>query len=247
MQQFKEGDKVEFVLLGERTTGSYVAALIFASRESRHMVKDRNRDGEWLVRDVDIWPIPKPAKPKMQAFAQGDKVEVEILLGKWREAEYLAPSAVFANAHVVVLDQTAIIFADCCIRPIARPLFATDEAVESNNWLSSVSCGEGDGKPTDNDIHTNAHGGKQSALPYRCDLFPPTAMLKLAEVLAKGATTYGDRNWRLITVNEHLNHATTHILKHHAGDTSEPHLSHAACRMLMALEISLVGMDKEAK
>jgi hypothetical protein len=73
---------------------------------------------------------------------------------------------------------------------------------------------------------------------------PPAAFLAVAGVLKAGSEKYGDRNWRLITVREHLNHALTHAYRYLSGDTAEPHLSHAACRLMMALEIELVGMDK---
>lgn len=84
---------------------------------------------------------------------------------------------------------------------------------------------------------TNEKGAKQSALPFRCDLLPAKATLAVAKVLAAGAAKYGDGNWHGIPVNDHINHAMTHIFAHLAGDTSDDHLDHAACRMLMALEI----------
>ena len=88
---------------------------------------------------------------------------------------------------------------------------------------------------------TNANGGRQSASPYRSDLFPPRAFLAVAEVLAKGAKKYGDNNWHRIEVNEHLNHCLNHIFAHLAGDGTDDHLGHAACRAMMALEIQLRG------
>jgi hypothetical protein len=93
-------------------------------------------------------------------------------------------------------------------------------------------------------IETNANGGRQSRLAERTDLLPPAAVLAVARVLKGGAAKYGDRNWRLIGVREHLNHALTHAYKYLAGDAEEPHLHNAACRLMMALEIELVGMDK---
>lgn len=93
---------------------------------------------------------------------------------------------------------------------------------------------------TDSSIEVNAQGGRQSAVPYRCDLMPPRAYLRVAEVLKKGAH-HGEENWRKITVKEHLNHALGHIHLHLSGDTSEDHLANASCRMLMALEMQIVG------
>jgi hypothetical protein len=92
-------------------------------------------------------------------------------------------------------------------------------------------------------VEVNANGGKQSRLETRSDLMPPAAFLAVAGVLKGGAEKYGDRNWRLITVREHLNHALTHAYQFLAGDAAEPHLSHAACRLMMALEVEMVGMD----
>jgi hypothetical protein len=94
------------------------------------------------------------------------------------------------------------------------------------------------------DVETNANGGRQSRLAERTDLLPPAAVLAVARVLKGGAAKYGDRNWRLIGVREHLNHALTHAYKYLAGDAEEPHLHNAACRLMMALEIELVGMDR---
>ena len=45
---------------------------------------------------------------------------------------------------------------------------------------------------------TNDKGGKQSALPYRCDLLPAQALLAIANVLHHGAVKYGPDNWRKI-------------------------------------------------
>lgn len=82
----------------------------------------------------------------------------------------------------------------------------------------------------------NEQGGKQSDSPYRCDLLPSTALLKIANVLKQGAKKYGENNWRRITQKEHLNHAITHLLAFMAGDRQDDHVSHAACRALFAME-----------
>lgn len=81
----------------------------------------------------------------------------------------------------------------------------------------------------------NAAGGKQSDIPYRCDLLPAKGVLDVARVL-KAGEKYGKDNWRLIPQSDHINHAMTHILAKQAGDASEDHLAHAACRLLFALE-----------
>lgn len=88
----------------------------------------------------------------------------------------------------------------------------------------------------------NARGGKQSALPYRFDLLPPLALAAVARVLEPGAKKYGEWNWLRITTDDNLNHALAHSFAYVARDASEghpiEHLRHAACRVLMALEIA---------
>lgn len=83
---------------------------------------------------------------------------------------------------------------------------------------------------------TNAAGAKQSATTRRLDLVPPLAILAVGEVLHHGAKKYGADNWRGIPVAEHLNHLLIHTYAYLAGDQSDDHLSHVACRALMAME-----------
>lgn len=95
-----------------------------------------------------------------------------------------------------------------------------------------------DGVAPDAPIEVKPNGAKQSASPYRCDLLPPLAILAVAKILKSGAEKYGDNNWRGLTVEDNLNHALTHILAYMAGDKSDDHVNHAACRMLFAAELS---------
>lgn len=91
---------------------------------------------------------------------------------------------------------------------------------------------------------TNDRGGKQSAVPFRCDLLPALAVLEVAKVLKAGADKYGDAaNWHAVRVGEHLNHALTHLFAFLAGDSQDDHLGHAACRLLMALDNHKAGRD----
>lgn len=92
---------------------------------------------------------------------------------------------------------------------------------------------------------TNARGGKQSASPYRLDLMPPLAALAVAKVLRHGADKYGPNNWHAIDVGDHLNHALAHLFAFLAGDGSDDHLEHAACRVLFALDQKLAGRPAE--
>lgn len=89
----------------------------------------------------------------------------------------------------------------------------------------------------DTPTETNEQGGKQSKVPYRCDLLPPLALLDVAAVLCKGLEKYPVDNWRKIDVRDHVNHAMTHLLAYLAGDKQDRHLAHAACRVLFALEL----------
>jgi hypothetical protein len=97
-------------------------------------------------------------------------------------------------------------------------------------------------------IVQNANGGKQSDTGTRCDLLPPYAALHVAAILHAGAKKYGENNWHAIGVNEHVNHALTHLYAFLAGDDLDDHLGHACCRMQMALEQQLTGrINGEAK
>lgn len=93
----------------------------------------------------------------------------------------------------------------------------------------------------------NADGGKQSGSPYRVDLVPPLATLAVASVLKEGADKYGDNNWKKIPIKDHLNHALTHAFAYLAGDKSDDHLEHLACRVLFALELAKEQAVKDSK
>jgi hypothetical protein len=92
---------------------------------------------------------------------------------------------------------------------------------------------------------TNATGGRQSDSPYRSDLLPPHALLAVARVLKHGADKYGENNWHLIPVREHIDHALTHILAYLAGDASDDHIEHAACRILFAADQQASGREEK--
>lgn len=98
-----------------------------------------------------------------------------------------------------------------------------------------------DGLGPDAPTTVNAQGGKQSLVPYRFDLLDPAAMFAMAHVMHTGAAKYGDDNWRRITVQEHINHAISHLYAHLAGDTSDDHLTHALCRAMMAKAVEAGG------
>lgn len=89
------------------------------------------------------------------------------------------------------------------------------------------------------ETYINERGGKQSMTPYGFHLLDPHAMFALARILKYGADKYGQDNWRLISVPEHLNHALQHIFAYLAGDTQDEHLEHALCRLHMAVAVAL--------
>jgi hypothetical protein len=93
------------------------------------------------------------------------------------------------------------------------------------------------GVGTDAPTVVNKQGAMQSHSPYRVDLSPPLATLHIAEVLGVGAKKYGAWNWLGIPMHDHLNHALVHAFAYLAGDTSDDHIGHFACRAMMALEI----------
>lgn len=111
---------------------------------------------------------------------------------------------------------------------------AWDETHESG-WHKSVVEGVGKDEP----MVVNENGGGQSRSLYRMDLVDPKAILATAKVLKEGADKYGAENWRLIDVDDHLNHLLIHVYAYLAGDRSDEHLSHAVCRALFALGVSL--------
>lgn len=87
---------------------------------------------------------------------------------------------------------------------------------------------------------TNDAGARQSVtLALMDQAFPWLGALKVGEVIQGGMKKYGRDNWRGLSQDEILNHVVIHLGAYFAGDKSDDHLAHAACRVLMALDISL--------
>ena len=66
------------------------------------------------------------------------------------------------------------------------------------------------------------------------------ALLHVELTLHKNTNRFGPASharWRKKTPLEHMFHAEVHIQKHLRGDRTEPHLAHAATRLLMALQL----------
>lgn len=106
-----------------------------------------------------------------------------------------------------------------------------------NEWPTRVDISEV--ASPDAPTVTNERGGSQSHIPVRFDLIDPKALFAMAAVLHEGAEKYGEDNWRLIDIRDHLNHAMMHINAYLAGDTSDDHLSHLLCRATFACGVAL--------
>lgn len=97
-----------------------------------------------------------------------------------------------------------------------------------------------EGLEPDAPVVVNDKGGKQSYMPYRFDLMDPLAMFEMTKVLREGFEKYGDNeNWRMIPIQDHINHLIVHAVAFLAGDTSDEHLSHMMCRAMFAQGVAL--------
>ena len=93
----------------------------------------------------------------------------------------------------------------------------------------------------------NKQGGKQHHRPFRMQAIPPKAILEVGKVRYIGYNDlgYDDENYKLISKTEHIGRALTHLFAYLAGDDSNDHLSHAACRILFALEMEIDSKELE--
>lgn len=99
--------------------------------------------------------------------------------------------------------------------------------------LQSVVPGVGPDAPTE----TNERGASQSKTMYAMTSLDARALLAVARVAAEGDAKHGKDNWRGIGARDHINHAIVHFYAYLAGDITDEHLAHAACRALMALAV----------
>lgn len=85
------------------------------------------------------------------------------------------------------------------------------------------------------EIITNERGARQSRIGVKFTDFSPEALLRVGRTSAEGFAKYGAGNWQKIDQADHIDHAINHLLEYQAGNTSEDHLAHAACRVLFAI------------
>ena len=73
-------------------------------------------------------------------------------------------------------------------------------------------------------------------IPFAYHLVPPRGIAKVAAVMRKGERKDRD-GWEKVPVEEHLNHALSHILCYLTNKHADHHLANAGCRILMALDL----------
>ena len=130
------------------------------------------------------------------------------------------------------------------VRPDAPVVVASAilEQKAYNKILDAPTC-KLEGVGPDAPMVVNGKGGKQSLVKGRYDLLPPLSLITVAEILGVGAEKYGEDNWKSIDSRSHICHIIQHLLAHLAGDKQDDHLGHAACRGLMALEMSILEVS----
>ena len=93
------------------------------------------------------------------------------------------------------------------------------------------------------EVTENEHGGKQHKREYRSQAVMPKALLEVSKVRYEAieVNKYEDNNYKKIPQDENIGRALTHLWSalsdgYATGLSKKDDLSHAACRILFALE-----------
>lgn len=89
----------------------------------------------------------------------------------------------------------------------------------------------------DAEMVVNDRGGMGSKMDADLTLLDPMAMMRAAVVMGVGARRYARDNWRLISIDDHLNHMLVHAYAYLAGDKQDDHLGHMLARAVMAVAV----------
>lgn len=120
-------------------------------------------------------------------------------------------------------------------------------AEAATDWLASVAeWVQPTPLPAGAAVTALANGVKHDEHKPRPELLPPRALLSVSEVLAYGARKYAPDNWRKVpdAHTRYVGAALRHVLAHLTGErldpeSGKPHLAHAVCSLLFALEFDL--------
>jgi hypothetical protein len=83
----------------------------------------------------------------------------------------------------------------------------------------------------------------QGFVPFGYHLVPRLGLARVAATMRAGELKgRAAEDWKEIPVEEHINHAINHLVMYLEGRSEYPHLAHAGCRVLMALDL-----DQEEK
>jgi len=87
-------------------------------------------------------------------------------------------------------------------------------------------------------VVVNKRGGEHSYMAFAYHLLDPVAIQELAKVMAYGEKKgYKRDNWRLLSIDDHLNHTIMHLIAYMIGDKQDNHLEHAFTRLMFALAV----------
>lgn len=110
-------------------------------------------------------------------------------------------------------------------------------------WLNFSSFCEAEPEPVEESPKNVGRKDDQGKLSW--DLLPFSATEQVLKVLMHGAKRYGEFDWKLVDDGErrYWNAAMRHLIAYQQGETLDPdsglpHLAHAACSVLFALELS---------